>query len=70
VESVPGIEVVDAPGSGDDTIAALAEPEAADERRVVVTADRELRARCETAGATVTGPRWLLDAVDRACPAS
>jgi 8-oxo-dGTP diphosphatase len=70
VESVPGIEVVDAPGSGDDTIAALAEPEATDERRVVVTADRELRARCETAGATVTGPRWLLDAVDRACPAS
>jgi hypothetical protein len=26
---------------------------------VVVTADRELRARCEAAGATVHGPRWL-----------
>jgi hypothetical protein len=25
-----------------------------------VTADRELRARCEAAGASVTGPRWLL----------
>ena len=70
VAGVPGVEVVDAPGSGDDTIASLAEPQAADERRVVVTADRELRARCETAGATVTGPRWLLDAVARACPAS
>jgi 8-oxo-dGTP pyrophosphatase MutT (NUDIX family) len=70
VASVPGAEVVDAPGSGDDMIASLAEPQAADERRVVITADRELRARCETAGATVTGPRWLLDAVDRACPAS
>ena len=70
VAGVPGVEVVDAPGSGDDTIAALAAPQAADERRVVVTADRELRSRCETAGATVTGPRWLLDAVNRACPAS
>jgi 8-oxo-dGTP diphosphatase len=29
-------------------------------RRLVVTADRELRRRCERAGATVTGPRWLL----------
>ena len=27
---------------------------------LVVTADRELRARCEAAGAAVTGPRWLL----------
>jgi 8-oxo-dGTP diphosphatase len=70
VAGVSGVEVVDAPGGGDDTIASLAKPQAADERRVVVTADRELRARCETAGATVTGPRWLLDAVDRACPAS
>jgi 8-oxo-dGTP diphosphatase len=70
VASVSGAEVVDAPASGDDTIASLAKPQAADERRVVITADRELRARCEAAGATVTGPRWLLDAVNRACPAS
>jgi len=26
----------------------------------VVTADRELRGRCMAAGASVTGPRWLL----------
>ena len=28
--------------------------------RVVVTADRQLRRRCEDAGAVVAGPRWLL----------
>ena len=65
VGAVPGVEVVAAPGSGDDTIAALAAPRAPDERRVVVTADRELRSRCEAAGATVVGPRWLLDAIRR-----
>jgi ADP-ribose pyrophosphatase YjhB (NUDIX family) len=69
VTSVPGVEVVPADGSGDDRIAELAAPQAADERRVVVTADRELRARCESAGATVTGPRWLLNAISRSCPA-
>jgi 8-oxo-dGTP diphosphatase len=69
VRSVPGVEVITAPGSGDDTIAEQAAPTAPDERRLVVTADRELRARCEAAGAEVTGPRWLLDQVRRACPA-
>ena len=29
-------------------------------RRLVVTADRELRGRCVAAGASVTGPGWLL----------
>ncbi len=45
-------------GSGDDTIARIA----AELGRycTVVTADRELRRRCEQAGAAVTGPRWLL----------
>src|SRR5260221_1039890 len=47
-----------APGSGDDTIAEVAADQ--EGRRLVVTADRELRARCEAAGASVTGPRWLL----------
>jgi rRNA-processing protein FCF1 len=56
VTGVPGVEVVSAPGSGDDTIASLAKPQAADEHRVVVTADRELRARCEAEGVTVVGP--------------
>jgi 8-oxo-dGTP diphosphatase len=69
VSGVPGADVVPAPGSGDDTIAELAAQAAPDERRLVVTADRELRARCAAAGASVTGPRWLLDQVGRACPA-
>ncbi|HEY0541183.1 MAG TPA: NUDIX domain-containing protein [Actinoallomurus sp.] len=69
VTSTEGVEVVPAPGLGDDTIAELAAPRAPDERRLVVTADRELRARCEAAGAMVVGPRWLLDAIRRSCPA-
>jgi 8-oxo-dGTP pyrophosphatase MutT (NUDIX family) len=52
------VRVVTAPGSGDDTIAKLAGELPG--RRVVVTADRELRRRCVAVGASVTGPRWLL----------
>jgi rRNA-processing protein FCF1 len=52
------VRVVPAPGEGDDAIAGLAEQLAG--QRIVVTADRELRRRCEAAGAAVTGPRWLL----------
>ncbi|HEX4659075.1 MAG TPA: NUDIX hydrolase [Streptosporangiaceae bacterium] len=52
------VRVIAAPGSGDDTIAEVAAD--LEGRRLVVTADRELRARCEAAGASVTGPRWLL----------
>ena len=57
----PGLRltVVAAAGSGDDEIAALAAEQAG--QRLVVTADRELRARCEAVGASVVGPRWLLD---------
>jgi hypothetical protein len=51
------VQVVAAPGEGDDTIADLAARLPG--RRFVVTADRELRRRCEAAGAAVTGPRWL-----------
>lgn len=55
------IDVIDARGSGDDEIVRLvAEPEP-DNRYVVVTADRELKARCQDEGAEVLGPRWLLD---------
>jgi 8-oxo-dGTP pyrophosphatase MutT (NUDIX family) len=54
----PDVAVVKAGGSGDDTIADLAGRLPG--RRLVVTADRELRRRCEAAGAAVTGPRWLL----------
>jgi 8-oxo-dGTP diphosphatase len=52
------VRVVAAPGSGDDTIAELARDLPG--RRLVVTADRELRDRCAAAGASVTGPGWLL----------
>ncbi|MFD2766960.1 hypothetical protein [Micromonospora eburnea] len=58
VPAVPGVEVVAAPGSGDDTMVELVAA-AADRRRVVVTADRELRARVGALGAEVHGPRWL-----------
>jgi 8-oxo-dGTP diphosphatase len=51
------VRVVAAPGSGDDTIADLAGQLPG--QRLVVTADQELRRRCQAAGAAVTGPRWL-----------
>jgi 8-oxo-dGTP diphosphatase len=53
-----GVRATAAPGSGDDTIAELAAKTPG--RRLVVTADRELRRRAEAAGAAVTGPRWLM----------
>jgi hypothetical protein len=57
-ESVDRVLMVSADGSGDDTIAALARDLPG--RRVVVTADRELRRRCVAAGAEVQGPSWLI----------
>jgi 8-oxo-dGTP diphosphatase len=55
----PGeVRVVQARGSGDDAIVAVVRELPG--RRVVVTADRELRDRSVTAGATVVGPSWLL----------
>lgn len=56
VESVPGVRVVAAPGSGDDTIVELV-AEAGDRHILVVTADRELRRRVSELGAEVAGPR-------------
>jgi 8-oxo-dGTP diphosphatase len=58
VEPAPRVRVVAARGEGDDEIAGLAGRLTGP--RVVVTADRELRRRCEAAGAAVTGPGWLL----------
>lgn len=57
-DEVDGVEVVHAPGEGDDTVVALAE---AHPEVVVVTADRELAERARAAGAEVVGPDWLLD---------
>lgn len=62
-----GMRVVLAPGSGDDTIVSVtaevvAQPHHPDV--TVVTADRGLRQRVESAGATTIGPSWLLDQLD------
>ena len=54
-----GVEVVHAPGHGDDTIAALAAER--DAPVVLVSADRELAERVRRTGADVVGPTWLLD---------
>ena len=53
-----GVEVVHAPGEGDDTIAAVA---ASHRDAIVVTADRGLAERVRATHAEVVGPRWLLD---------
>jgi 8-oxo-dGTP diphosphatase len=52
------VRVVHAPGHGDDTIVAVVRDLPG--RRVVVTADRELRDRCAAAGAELRSPGWLL----------
>jgi len=51
------VQVVSAPGSGDDEIVRLARSRPG--RRIVVTSDRELRRRSVAAGAQVAGPSWL-----------
>jgi ADP-ribose pyrophosphatase YjhB (NUDIX family) len=53
-----GVRAVAAAGSGADEIAELAGSIAG--RRLVVTARREVRDRAAAAGASVTGPEWLL----------
>ncbi|MET8135915.1 NTP pyrophosphohydrolase [Streptomyces sp. NPDC005251] len=58
VDSVPGVRVVEAPGSGDDRIVELV-AEARGRACLVVTADRELRRRVGELGAEVAGPRTV-----------
>lgn len=56
-ESVPGVRVLAAEGSGDDRIVrAVAE---APGPTLVITADRELRRRVEALGAECAGPRTV-----------
>jgi hypothetical protein len=57
--SEPLLALVVAARSGDDEI--VRQAAGMPGSRLVVTADRELRARCEAVGAAVVGPRWLLD---------
>ena len=54
-----GVEVVHAPGHGDDTIATLAAE--SNEPVVLVTADRQLAERARRSGAEIVSPTWLLD---------
>ncbi|MFE5753548.1 NTP pyrophosphohydrolase [Streptomyces massasporeus] len=56
VESVPGVRVSSAEGSGDDHIVEVV-ASAGDRSVLVITADRELRRRVRELGADVAGPR-------------
>jgi hypothetical protein len=56
-----GLNVVAAPGSGDDAIVAAVAGAGPAGDVTVVTADRGLRDRVQGLGAAVVGPRWLLD---------
>ena len=61
VDAPPGLELLRAPGSGDDALARrAAELVRQGEMPLVVTADRGHRARLPE-GTSVVGPRWLLD---------
>lgn len=68
VASLDGVTVVDAPGSGDDAIAATvasAVTERPADHVVAVTADRELRARVGAAGGRSVGPSTLFELTAR-----
>jgi hypothetical protein len=54
-----GVDVVHAPGEGDDMIVAVVAAAGADDEVTVVSADRGLGARVRELGATVVGPTWL-----------
>ena len=56
-----GVEVVRAVQDGDSAIVDVVRRAQPWRRVLVVTADRGLRERVSALGATVTGPRWLLD---------
>lgn len=60
----PGVEVVRAPGSGDDAIVEVAGGTRDDV--LVVTADRGLRDRVHRTDARTIGPSWLITLLDRA----
>ena len=60
-DDLPLVRVISAPGSADDAIVAEVASLAAAGSCLVVTADRELRRRCEALGAAVAGPGWLLE---------
>ena len=57
-----GVEVVHAPGSGDDMLIDVISE--ATGGVTLVTADRELRERAEALGADVVGPTWLIQRLE------
>ncbi|MEU8826561.1 NTP pyrophosphohydrolase [Streptomyces sp. NPDC048636] len=57
VESVDGVRVESAPGSGDDRIVEIVAEREPGRPCLVATADRGLRARVRELGADVVGPR-------------
>jgi 8-oxo-dGTP diphosphatase len=57
------VEIVAAPGAGDDTLVEVAANRGGD-TAVVVTADRGLRQRLDAVGASWVGPSWLLRRLD------
>ncbi|MFE0748257.1 hypothetical protein [Gordonia sp. NPDC058843] len=56
VEASEHVRVVDAPGTGDDTIVDVVADADPRRERIVVTADRELRVRVQRLGARAIGP--------------
>jgi hypothetical protein len=58
------IRTVHANGSGDDAIVAAVTELAQDDEVLVVTADRGLQSRVETAGARFVRPSWVLDRLE------
>ncbi|MYR05387.1 hypothetical protein GTV32_03235 [Gordonia sp. SID5947] len=58
VTSSPTVTTISAAGSGDDRIVEFV-ADHADRRRIVVTADRELRRRVQSLGAETVGPSAL-----------
>ncbi|MEE6283094.1 NUDIX hydrolase [Georgenia sunbinii] len=67
VAPVPGVQVVPAPGPGDDEVLAQAwrATGGGSDDVVVITADRELRRRVEAVGAQTAGPRLVLYPIGR-----
>ena len=59
VQTIPGVRVVPAPASGDDTIVDLVRDAA--RPCLVITADRNLRERVTALGAEVAGPSAVRD---------
>jgi len=59
------VEVVHAGGEGDVTIVEVARQALEEGEVVVVTADRVLSSTTSARGASVRGPRWLWEKLDR-----